>query len=96
MAVVHGLAGDAEEAAAVLDRLEARTLRALLSRRVQGSRLSAAQREELCASLDAVPDVALVDAARIWAHQPVSDWRALIRVLRGRCDEHTAATPSPA
>jgi len=84
MAVAYGYANDADEAAALLDRLEARTLRALLSLRVGGSRLAPPQADELRASLQAVPDRALVDAAKVWAHQPVSDWCALIRVLLGQ------------
>jgi hypothetical protein len=87
MAVALGLAKDADDAAALLDRLEAQTLRALLAMRVRGSRLAPLQSAELSASLLAVPDGALVDAARVWAHQPVSDWRALIRILLGQGTE---------
>ena len=92
MAVASGFAADADEAAALLDRLEAQTLRALLALRVDGSRLSRAQADELRVSLNAVPDGALVDAAKVWAHQPVSDWRALIRVLLGHGAE---VAPAP-
>jgi hypothetical protein len=92
MAVAFGFAADAAGAAALLDRLEARTLRALLALRVGGSRLAPAQIAELRASLGAVPDAALVDAAKVWAHQPVSDWRALISVLLGQGAE---VAPAP-
>jgi len=81
MAVAVGVAADAAEAGELLDRLEAQTLRSLLSLRVRASRLPAAQAEALCAALVGVPDAALVDAAQAWAHQPVSDWRALIGML---------------
>ena len=91
MAVALGFAADADEAAGVLDRMEARTLRALLSLRVGGSRLAPIQVAELRASLTAVPDAALVDAAKVWAHQPVSDWRALVRVLLGQGAEMAPA-----
>ena len=91
MAVASGLAANADDASALLDRLEAQTLRALLSIRVRGSRLAPLQAAEVCASLLAVPDGALVDAARVWAHQPVSDWRALIRVLLGHGAEMAPA-----
>ena len=93
MAVAFGVAHDADDAAALLDRLEVQTLRALLAQRVKGSRLPARQADELRGSLTAVPDGALVDAARVWAHQPVSDWRALIGVLVGRGTD--AAAPLP-
>lgn len=81
MALALGVATDAAHAAALLGRLEARTLRALLWARMQGSRLPAAQINDLRDAVAQVPDGALVDAARVWAHQPVSDWRALLRVL---------------
>lgn len=81
MALAHGVATDAAHAAAVLGRLEARTLRALLWARMQGSRLPAAQINHLRDAVAQVPDGALVDAGSVWAHQPVSDWRALLRVL---------------
>jgi hypothetical protein len=93
MAVALGLAADGDEAQALLDRLEARTLRGLLSQRVNRSRLPDPRSADLLSSLEAVPDTALVDAARVWAHQPVSDWRALIDVLLGRADD-TATTPA--
>jgi hypothetical protein len=82
MAVGYGLATDCDEAASLLERLEAQTLRALLAERVKGSRLPPAQVEELRVAIGAVSDRALVDAARVWAHQPVSDWRALVHVLQ--------------
>ncbi len=94
MAVAFGLAADADEAAALLDRLEARTLRALLAVRVKGSRLPEAQADELRASLGAVPDGALVDAAKVWAHQPVSDWCPLIRILQGQSADAVASAPA--
>ena len=90
MAVAFGLAASAEEATALLARLEAQTLRALLTERVKGSRLPDDQTADLRVSLDAVPDSAMVDAATVWAHQPVSDWRALIRVLLARPAEITS------
>jgi hypothetical protein len=77
------LCENAADADAFLARLETRTLRALLWVRVAGSRMAPAEAGDLRASLEAVPDGALVDAARVWAHQPVSDWRALIGVLLG-------------
>lgn len=82
MAVADGLAANAQEAAALLDRLEAATLRALLAQRIHASRLSAQQAHELHESLAEVSDRSLVDAARVWAHQTVGDWRALVRVMR--------------
>ena len=91
MAVAFGVAADADEAARLLDRLEAQTLRSLLALRVKGSRLPPAQADDLCSALVAVPDAALVDAARVWAHQPVSDWRALVGVLLAR---EAAARPA--
>ncbi|HEX6704624.1 MAG TPA: hypothetical protein VF169_07680 [Albitalea sp.] len=91
MAVALGLAENADDAAVLLDRLEARTLRSLLAQRVKRSRLPDSQLEDLRSSLDAVPDTALVDAAKVWAHQPVSDWRALIGVLLGGADSGLAA-----
>lgn len=81
MAVADGLAATAEEAAALLDRLEAATLRELLSLRIGASRLSPAQGEELREGLAEVSDRALVDAARVWAHQTVSDWAGFVRVM---------------
>jgi hypothetical protein len=91
MAVALGLARDAEDAQALLARLEARTLRALLAQRVKGSRLPTEQADELRGCLDTVADDAMVDAAKVWAHQPVSDWRALIHVLLARRDIGAAA-----
>ena len=82
MAVADGLAANAEEATALLDHLEAAALRQLLTQRIRGSRLPATQAEELRESLDEVSDQALVDAAKVWAHQTVSDWRALAIVMR--------------
>jgi hypothetical protein len=93
MAVACGYAQDAEDAAGVLARLETRTLRALLSARVAGSRMAAREAEELRASLETVSDAALIDAARVWAHQPVSDWCALLGVLISRGND---VAPSPA
>ncbi|WP_280150402.1 hypothetical protein [Piscinibacter sp. XHJ-5] len=81
MAVGYGMANDGDDAATLLERLEAQTLRALLAERVKGSRLPPMQLQDLRVAIDAVGDRALVDAARVWAHQPVSDWPALLRVL---------------
>jgi len=82
MAVADGMAANAEEASALLDRLEAATLRQLLEQRIRASRLPAAQADELRGSLGQVSDSALMDAAKVWAHQTVSDWRALVRVMQ--------------
>jgi hypothetical protein len=81
MAVACGLVADAMQATALLDRLEARTLRALLGARIRASRLPTSHIDELRQAIAKVPDGALMDAARIWAHQPVSDWRPLARAL---------------
>lgn len=83
MAVADGLARDADEAAALLDRLEAATLRQLLTQRIRASRLPEQQAEALRSSLAAVSDRSLVDAAKLWAHQTVGDWRALLGVMSG-------------
>lgn len=82
MLVDDGLASDAREAGAVLRKLEADTLRQLLHCRITGSPLPAAAAEELRRSLNAVKDDALMDAATVWAHQNVSDWRAVLRVMQ--------------
>lgn len=81
MAVADGLAADADEAGALLSRLEAATLRELLALRIRGSRLPPQQAEQLHGCLAAVSDGALVDAAKVWAHQTVSDWAGLVRML---------------
>lgn len=91
MAVADGQAANAEEAGALLDRLEAATLRELLSQRICASRLSPAQAEELRDALAEVSDRALVDAARVWAHQTVSDWAGFVRVMHN--GPGSAATP---
>ncbi|RQP22128.1 hypothetical protein [Piscinibacter terrae] len=81
MVVADGLARDAREADALLRRLEAAALRQLLHRRIAGSKLAGAQAEELHRALDKVSDADLTDAATVWAHQNVSDWRALVKVM---------------
>jgi hypothetical protein len=81
MVVADGLARDAQEADALLRKLEADALRQLLHRRIAASRLTAAQVEELHESLDQVSDFDLTDAATVWAHQNVSDWRALVTAM---------------
>jgi hypothetical protein len=81
MVVADGLARDAQEADALLRKLEADALRQLLHRRIAASRLTAAQVEELHESLDKVSDFDLTDAATVWAHQNVSDWRALVTAM---------------
>jgi hypothetical protein len=96
MAVAYGLAIDAAHAAVLLARLEAQTLRSLLCARMQGSRLPNAQIDELRQAIAKVPDGALMDAARVWAHQPVSDWRALLKVLIPNPQQMTAQRPSAA
>jgi hypothetical protein len=83
MAVADGLAGDAAEAGALLDRLEAEALRQLLVQRIRGSRLGTQKTDELRGSLAAVSDRALVDAGKVWAHQTVSDWRPFMRAMQG-------------
>jgi hypothetical protein len=95
MAVACGLVADATKATTLLERLEARTLRALLCARIRASRLPTAQIDELRQVIAKVPDGALMDAARIWAHQPVSDWRPLAwaLVLESR-EVHTPSTPA--
>jgi hypothetical protein len=92
MAVADGLAASADEAAALLDRLEAAALRQLLAQRIRASRLPAPQADELRQSLQGVDDRTLVDAAKVWAHQTVSDWRALAVVMR---QEDTQAGAAP-
>jgi len=82
MAVAFGLASDADDATRLLDRLEASTLRQLLDQRIGASRLPQQQVAELRGSVAKVSDSALVDAAKVWAHQTVSDWRALVRVMQ--------------
>lgn len=93
MAVADGLAGDAQEAGALLDRLEAEALRQMLVQRIRGSRLGAQQADELRGSLAAVSNRALVDAGRVWAHQTVSDWRPFMRAMQGAttASAHTVA-----
>lgn len=81
MAVACGLVADGIQAADLLERLEARTLRSLLCARIGASRLPVDQVEELRLAIMKVPNGALRDAACIWAHQPVSDWRPLARAL---------------
>jgi hypothetical protein len=83
MAVADGFAANAEEASALLDRLEAAALRQLLAQRIRASRLPEQQANELQGSLAQVDDRSLVDAAQVWAHQNVSDWRALVRGMHG-------------
>jgi len=83
MLVADGLASDAIEADALLRKLEADALRQLLYRRIKGSQLPQAQAQDLRRSMDAIPDTDLVDAAKVWAHQNVSDWRAFFRVMGG-------------
>jgi DNA-binding MarR family transcriptional regulator len=82
MAIADGLAADAADATALLERLEAAALRQLLDQRIRASRLPAAQADELRGSLGQVSDSALMDAAKVWAHQAVSDWRALVTVMQ--------------
>lgn len=81
MLVADGMASDAEQAAALLDKLEADALRQLLSCRIGASHLPAQQADELRESLATVDDTHLVDAAKVWANQTVSDWRAFVRVM---------------
>lgn len=81
MVVADGLAADADEATAYLGKLEAQVLRQLLAHRIGASRLPQQQTEELRGSLASVSDADLVDAAKIWAHQTVSDWKAFFRVM---------------
>lgn len=81
MAVADGLARDAHDADLLLRKLEAEVLRQLLHQRVLGSRLGAVQAGELHRLLDAVSDCDLIDAATVWAHQNVSDWRALVQAM---------------
>lgn len=99
MAVADGLAATAEEAAALLDRVEAATLRELLGLRIGASRLSRVQGEELREALAEVSDRALVDASRVWANQTVSDWAGFVRVMHngaagdGKRSADAAAAP---
>lgn len=81
MLVADGLAADAAQANDMLERVEAIALRQLLQRRILGSRLPEPQADELRGSLEAVSDGALVDAAKVWAHQTVSDWRGIIGAM---------------
>lgn len=81
MALACGLAHTNHETQAAVDRLEAGTLRQLLACRINASRLPAWQADELREALDRVSDQALIDAAKMWARQTVSDWRALLRAL---------------
>lgn len=81
MLVADGMAANAQEAAALLDKLEADALRQLLACRIRASHLPAQQADALRASLATVDDTHLVDAAKVWAHQAVSDWRAFFRVM---------------
>lgn len=83
MLVADGVATDADDAVALLDRVEAIALRQLLQRRIGASRLPEQQADELRGSLAAVSDSALVDAAKVWANQTVTDWRGLIRAMSG-------------
>jgi hypothetical protein len=83
MVVADGMATDAQDATTLLDRLEACALRQLLDQRIGASRLPAQQADELRGSLAQVSDGALMDAAQVWAHQTVSDWRALVRGMQG-------------
>lgn len=83
MLVADGVAADADDATALLDRVEAHALRQLLQRRIVASRLPEQQADELRGSLAAVSDSVLVDAAKVWANQTVGDWRGLIRAMGG-------------
>jgi len=83
MLVADGVAHDAAEAARLLGHVEAVVLRQLLQRRIVASRLPPQQVDELRGSLAAVSDDALVDAAQVWAHQTVGDWRGVIRAIGG-------------
>ena len=80
MAVADGLAADTDEAAALLDRLEAATLRELMGLRIGACALPAPQAKELRAAIFAMNDHALVDAGTVWAHRTVIDWRGLLGV----------------
>ena len=81
MSVACGMACTAAEAEAAAARLEAQALRQLLVARIAASRLPPPRTEELREALAAATDRALIDAAQVWAHQPVSDWRALLPAL---------------
>jgi hypothetical protein len=93
MAVADGMATDAQDAAALLDRLEACALRQLLDQRIGASRLPTQQADELRGSLAQVSDGALMDAAKVWAHQTVSDWRALVRAMQSPPIHASQAVP---
>ncbi len=90
MTVACSQATNESEASALVYKLEARTLRALLCARAYASRLPAAQINELCEAISNVPDGALIDAARVCAHQPVSDWRPLVQALVPQQSETTS------
>lgn len=81
MLVADGMAANAQEAAALLHKLEADALRQLLGCRIRASHLPAQQADALREALSNVNDTHLVDAAKVWAHQTVSDWRAFFRVM---------------
>jgi hypothetical protein len=93
MAVADGLAADADEAAALLDRLEAATLRELMDLRIGACALPAPQAKELRAAIFAMNDHALVDAGTVWAHRTVSDWRGLLGVMSSG-DSNTVGQPT--
>jgi hypothetical protein len=81
MSVACGMACTADEAESTATRLEADTLRQLLTARIDRSRLPRRQTDELRAAVAAATDRSLIDTAKVWAHQPVSDWRAMLRTL---------------
>lgn len=81
MVVADGFASDADEAGAFLSKLEAQVLRQLLAHRIGASRLPQQQTDELRGSLASVSDADLVDAAKVWAHQTVSDWKGFFRAM---------------
>ena len=83
MLVADGIARDAADASCLLERVEAAALRQLLQRRIGASRLPPQQADELRGSLATVSDDALVDAAQVWAHQTVGDWRGVIHAIGG-------------
>jgi hypothetical protein len=81
MAVADGMAADAHRAAVLLERLEAAALRQLLEQRIRAN-LPPAQAAELRGSLGQVSDSALMDGAKVWAHQAVSEWGALVQLMQ--------------
>jgi hypothetical protein len=70
-----------------MQRIEANTLRQLMTARVAVSPLQPRQRRELRDSIVGATGESLLGAAKIWAYRPVTEWVTFIQAL------HCPASP---